>query len=46
MGDPESTVPGGVEASLDELGASWYLNSVQYESDTGLIHYEWVWQYG
>ena len=44
--DPASTVPAGVEAALDDLGAAWYLNSVQYESDTGLIHHEWVWQYG
>lgn len=44
--NPSGTVPGGVEAALDELGASWYLNSIQYENDTGLIHYEWVWQYG
>lgn len=22
------------------------LNSVQYERDTGLVHYEWVWQVG
>ena len=43
---PASTVPGEVESLLDRLGASWYLNSVQYEDDTGLIHYEWVWQYG
>lgn len=21
-----------------------HLNSVQYETDTGLIHYEWVWE--
>lgn len=20
----------------------WYLNSIQYENDTGFIHYEWV----
>lgn len=43
---PASTMPGQVESLLDRLGASWYLNSVQYESDTGLLHYEWVWQYG
>lgn len=23
---------------------SWRLNSVQYEDDTGYIHYEWVWE--
>lgn len=41
-----STMPGEVESLLNRLGASWYLNSVQYEDDTGLLHYEWVWQYG
>lgn len=44
--NPASTMPGDVESLLDRLGASWYQNSVQYESDTGLLHYEWVWQYG
>ena len=44
--NPASAMPGSIEATLDSLGASWYQNSVQYESDTGLIHYEWVWQYG
>ena len=44
--NPASSMPGEVESLLDRLGASWYLNSVQYESDTGLLHYEWVWQYG
>lgn len=43
---PASTMPGQVESLLDRLGASWYLNSVQYEDDTGLLHWEWVWQYG
>lgn len=23
---------------------SWRLSSIQYERDTGYIHYEWVWQ--
>lgn len=44
--NPSGSVPAEVEAVLDQFGASWYLNSIQYESDTGLIHYEWVWQYG
>lgn len=43
---PTSTMPGSIESALDSLGASWYLNSVQYENDTGFIHWEWVWQYG
>lgn len=33
------------EAALDADGhIAWYLNSVQYEEDTGFFHYEWVWQ--
>lgn len=35
-----------VGPALEEIGAACYLNSIQYEADTGLIHYEWVWQYG
>ena len=35
-----------VPKALEGIGAAWYLNSVQYEDDTGLIHYEWVWEYG
>ena len=30
--------------SLSSHGVAWYLNSVQYEEDTGFFHYEWVWE--
>ena len=33
-----------IEDALDEAGISWYLNSVQYEDDTKLIHTEWVFE--
>ena len=33
-----------VPAALDEIEAAFYLNSVQYEDETGLLHYEWRWQ--
>lgn len=34
-----------VESALAEVcGASWYLNSEQYEQETGLIHREFVFQ--
>ena len=33
-----------IQGKLRELGAAWGLNSVQYEEDTDLIHYEWVWE--
>lgn len=35
-----------VDAIQDMFGRNgflWRLNSVQYESETGLIHYEWFW---
>lgn len=32
-----------IPAALATLEAAWYLNSVQYESETGLVHFEWVW---
>ena len=35
-----------VPSALEGVGAAYYLNSVQYEEDTGLLHFEWVWQYG
>lgn len=31
------------ERSLTRFGINWSLNSIQYEEDTGFIHYEWVW---
>ena len=33
-----------LEASFDAAGVAWYVNSVQYEEDTGFWHYEWVWE--
>ena len=34
-----------IEVALDgHDGLAWYLNSVQYEQDTGYIHYEWVFE--
>lgn len=44
--NPTDTVPAGIEGVLTDAGASWYLNAIQYEEDTGLLHYEWVWQHG
>ena len=36
-GTPRTTI----EGILNGLGIPWYLNSVQYENNTGYIHYEW-----
>ncbi len=35
-----------IELALDSVPVAWYLNSIQFESDTGFIHYEWVWECG
>lgn len=34
----------GVVDALNGIPCAWYLNSTQYEDETGLIHYEWVFQ--
>jgi len=34
-----------IEETLETVcGASWYLNSTQYETGTGLFHVEWVFE--
>ncbi len=33
-----------IQSELNDGNISWRLNSVQFENDTGFIHYEWVWQ--
>ena len=41
----EMLIAAAVESALAEVcGASWYLNSEQYERDTGLVHREFVFQ--
>ena len=41
----EMTVVAAVETALETVcEGSWYLNSEQYERDTGLIHREFVFQ--
>ena len=32
------------QAALTAAGVPWRLNSIQYEDDTGFIHYEWLWE--
>lgn len=35
-----------IQKAISAIGLSYRLNSVQYEKDTGYIHYEWVWEIG
>lgn len=34
-----------IQTILSGLPVAWYLNPVQFEEDTGIIHYEWVWSW-
>ena len=31
-----------VETALQSIPCAWYLNTVQFEENTGYIHYEWA----
>lgn len=31
-----------IEAALESVPVAYYLNSIQFENDSGYIHYEWV----
>lgn len=33
----------GIQNALANISCGWRLRSVQYEDETGLIHYEWEW---
>lgn len=39
-GTPQTTI----ENALNNGKIAWYLNSIQFEEDTGYIHYEWVFE--
>lgn len=39
----DRTLFNGVQNALNGVCA-WRLNSIQFEEDTGLTHYEWVWE--
>lgn len=40
--DDTSAPRDAVEAVLNASGAAWSLNTIQFENDTGFIHYEWL----
>ena len=33
-----------IQSQLRDMGLGWRLNSIQYEEDTGLVHWEWTWE--
>lgn len=35
---------GDIQEKLNSIDIAWSLESVQYEEDTGYIHYEWSWE--
>ena len=42
--DREDLISEAEEILAEVFGSSWYLNSTQYENDTGLFHVEWVFE--
>ena len=39
--DDTATPRTTIESALNSLRIPWVLNTIQYENDTGYIHYEW-----
>ena len=39
--DGSMTPKNTIEAALNSIRIPWQLNTVQYENDTGYIHFEW-----
>ena len=39
--DDSETPRTTIEEALNSINIQWNLNTVQYENDTGYIHYEW-----
>lgn len=35
-----------IQTALNDADIPFRLNSIQYEDDTGFIHYEWTWEVG
>lgn len=33
-----------IQDKLNSINISWKLSSIQYEEETGYIHYEWIWE--
>lgn len=44
--DDSGTPKVTIEAALDAVPIAYYLNSIQFEPETGYIHYEWVFEVG
>ena len=42
--DRDDLIEATEEILAETFGASWHLNSTQYEHDTGLFHVEWVFE--
>ena len=44
--DDSQTPRRTIEAALNSIGCAWYLNSTQFENETGYVHLEWVVEVG
>lgn len=44
--DNSQTPKQTIESAFNGIHCAWYLNSAQFEEDTGYIHWEWVVEVG
>lgn len=42
--DTDESSFAAVQSVLNECGCAWRLGSIQHEQETGLTHYEWIWE--
>lgn len=41
---PSDSLIKDIPSALEAGGVSYYLESVQYEEENGILHYEWIWE--
>lgn len=42
--NPEDPLIESIPLALDAGGVAYSLESIQYEEETGYLHYEWIWE--
>lgn len=44
-GAPKSAIESALRSLQNTNAFAWNVNTIQYEQDTGYIHYEWAWEF-
>lgn len=42
--DDLDPMPDAIQEQMTRMGLAWELNSIQHEPETGVHHWEWVWE--